>query len=97
MHTIYTLNVYGVYMTTARIELKPYPNKVINVVKAKYELKDKSQAINKFFELYGSNEVEEEVSDEYVKKILDIENRHFKKYGYRTTSFKQLEKEIEGE
>ena len=84
-------------MVDARVELKPYSNKVVNVVKAKYELADKSEALNKFIELYGENEVEKEVSEEYIKKILEIEERHFKKYGFKNTTFEQLEKELEGD
>lgn len=62
------------------------------VVKAKYELKDKSEALNKFVEAYGENEVEKEVKDSYIKKILKIEEEHFKKYGYRKMSDKELDK-----
>ena len=84
-------------MVDARVHLSKYANRVLTVVKAKYDLNDKSQALNKFIEDYGENEVEPEVKEEYVKKILKIENNHFKKYGYRHTSLKDLRKEIEGE
>lgn len=82
-------------MTIARVELKPYSNKVLNVIKAKYDLNDKSEALNKFIELYGDSEVEQEATDEYVKKILQIEEKHFKKYGFRTTTIEKMRKEIE--
>ena len=84
-------------MTDARVVLKSYSNQVLGVVKAKYALKDKSEALNKFIELYGSNEVEPEVKESYVKKLLEIENRHFKKYGFRHTSVDELRKEVEGD
>ncbi|MFH1663789.1 MAG: antitoxin [archaeon] len=79
-------------MVDARVSLNSYTNKVLAVVKAKYELKDKSEALNKFVEAYGENEVEKEVKDSYIKKILKIEEEHFKKYGYRKMSDKELDK-----
>lgn len=84
-------------MVDARVSLSKYSNRVLAVVKAKYDLKDKSRAINKFIETYGENELEREVKDSYVKKLLEIEEEHFKKYGYRHTSLKDLKKEVEGE
>ncbi|HQT45132.1 MAG TPA: DUF2683 family protein, partial [Candidatus Micrarchaeota archaeon] len=40
-------------MVFAQIELNDYTNRVLNVLKAKFGLKDKSEAINKFAEIYG--------------------------------------------
>lgn len=84
-------------MVDARVSLDKYSNQVLMVVKAKYDLKDKSQALNKFIALYGENELEHKVKDSYIKKLLDIENAHFKKYGYKHQSIDDLRKEIEGE
>ena len=84
-------------MVDARVHLSKYANRVLTVVKAKYDLNDKSQALNKFVEDYGENELEPEVREDYIKKILKIEKDHFRKYGYRRTSLKDLRKEIEGE
>ncbi len=64
---------------SARIELDEYSNRVISTVKAKYGLKDKSEAIKKFVELYGDEIVEKEASDEYIKKVIDISKNHLKK------------------
>ena len=83
-------------MVDARVHLSKYANRVLTVVKAKYDLNDKSQALNKFVEDYGENELEPEVREDYIKKILKIEKDHFRKYGYRRTSLKDLRKEIEG-
>ncbi|PJA19907.1 MAG: hypothetical protein COX63_01190, partial [Candidatus Diapherotrites archaeon CG_4_10_14_0_2_um_filter_31_5] len=76
-------------MVDARVSLNHYSNKVLAVVKAKYELKDKSEALNKFIDAYGENEVEKEVKESYIKKILKIEKDHIKKYGYRHTSIQE--------
>ena len=83
-------------MVDARVSLSEYSNRVIAVVKAKHALNDKSQALNKFIEDYGPNELEPEVKESYVKKLLEIEESHFKKYGPRHTSLKDLRKETEG-
>ncbi len=79
-------------MIDARVKLKPYTNRVLSVVKAKYELKDKSDALNRFVEMYGVQEVEPEVKESYVKKILAIVEEHHKKYGYRKMSDAELDK-----
>ena len=74
-------------MVDARVSLNEYTNRVLMVVKAKYGLKDKSQALNKFAELYGEEEVEREVKPSYLKKLDRIEARYHKKYpnGHRMT------------
>ena len=78
-------------LISARVELDGYTNKVLAVLKAKYGLRDKSEAIKKFAELYGDEIVEKDAKEEYVKKILKIEKDHFKKYGYRKMNDKELD------
>jgi hypothetical protein len=80
---------------SARVALNEYTNKVLGVLKAKYNLKDKSEAINKFIEIYGEDIVENEASDEYLKKIIDITNKHMKTYGKRKMTLTELDKIIE--
>ena len=76
---------------SARIELNGYANKVLAVLKAKYGLKDKSEAINKFAELYGNELVEKEANEEYIKKMIEGVNEHLKKYKDRRMTFKELD------
>lgn len=76
----------------ARLELEEHTNKVLNVVKAKFGLKDKSDALNKFVEIYGDEIVERDANDQYIKKLLEIEERHIKKYGYKKMSISELDK-----
>ena len=77
---------------SARIELNEYANKVINMVKIKFGLKDKSEALNKFIELYGEDVVENEASEEYAKKVIEIANNHLKKYSHRKMTLQELNK-----
>ncbi len=89
----YTYQIHKVVqMVFARLKLNEYSNKVLNVIKAKFDLKDKSEALNKFAELYGDEVVEKEASDEYIKKIIEIDERHMKKYGDKNMSLKELDK-----
>ena len=89
---MYASQVYmEVKMVTARLELAEHTNKVLNVVKAKFGLRDKSEALNKFMDMYGDEFVEKDASEEYIKKILEIDKRHAKKYGYRKMSLRELD------
>lgn len=78
------------------LQIDDYTNRVLGVIKAKYGFRDKSQALVYFAKTYGKDYAEPEVKDEYVKEILDIENKHIKKYGLRKQTFSSLRKEIDG-
>lgn len=82
-------------MVDARVQLKEYSNRVIAVVKAKYGLRDKSEALNRFIETYGPEEVEPEVKDSYMRKLDRIE-RNLRKGDYKRQTVQELRKEIEG-
>ncbi len=73
------------------VKVKDYTNRVLGVVKEKYGLKDKGEALDKFAEIFGDDYIEKEASDEYMKKFLKIEEEHFKKYGYKKMSDKELD------
>ena len=77
---------------SARVELGEYANRVLGIIKIKYGLKDKSEALNKFIELYGNDILEREVTEEYTKKVITISNNHFKKYGSKKMSLQELDK-----
>jgi len=77
---------------SARVELGDYANRVLGIIKIKYGLKDKSEALNKFIELYGNDILEKEVPEEYIKKVIDISRNHFKKHGYKKMSLQELNK-----
>ncbi len=79
-------------MVYARITISEYANQVLNVIKAKFNLHDKSEAANKFIELFGDEFVEKEANDKYVKKVIAMSNRHFKKYGQRKLTSQELDK-----
>jgi uncharacterized coiled-coil DUF342 family protein len=79
-------------MTSMSIKVNDYTSKVLGVIKEKFGLKDKAQALDKFADMYGEEFVEKEVKDEVVKEMIrDCEN-HIKKYGHRKMSIKELNK-----
>ena len=78
-------------MTSARVDISEYANKVLAVIKARFGLKDKSEAINKFIELYGDEIVEKQANEEYVKKVMDIANAHLEKYKNKKMSLQELD------
>jgi len=59
-------------MVQAMININEKVNRVLNIVKAKYGLKDKSEAINLVVEEYGQDILELELRPEYKKKLLGI-------------------------
>jgi len=59
------------------INIDERTNRTLNIVKAKYGLKDKSEAINIVVEEYKENFLEPELRPEYKKKINGIvKGRH---------------------
>jgi len=79
-------------MVQAMIKIKDRTNRVLNIVKAKYGLNDKSSAIDLVVSTYEENILEPELRPEFVKKIKKIEKKgKFKEYG----SVSELKKKIE--
>jgi len=60
-------------MPKAMIQISEKANRILNIVKAKYTLKDKSQAINKMAEEFAEVLLEPQLRPEYVKKLRRIE------------------------
>ncbi len=79
-------------MVQAIISISDHANMVLNVVKAKYGLRDKSEAINMMAEQYEENVLEPQLRPEYVEKIKEIERKGvFHNY----SSLKELRQRIE--
>jgi hypothetical protein len=60
-------------MPKAMVQISDKANRILNILKAKYALKDKSQAINKMAEEFGEVLLEPQLRPEYVKKLKKIE------------------------
>jgi len=80
-------------MVKAIINIDENTNRVLNIIKAKYGLKDKSQAIDRMAGEYYNELLEPELRPEYIEKLQKIKQqkgKHFK-------SVKELKKYIENE
>lgn len=68
------------YMVQAMINIDEKANRVLNIVKAQYGLKDKSEAINFVVDEYEENFMEPEIRPEYLEKLKKIRNGKYKKF-----------------
>jgi valyl-tRNA synthetase len=62
-------------MVQALVEIDENTNRVLNVVKAKYGLKDKGEAIQIVVEKYIEEENEPDLKPEFIEKIKQIEKQ----------------------
>jgi hypothetical protein len=59
-------------MVKAIINIKENTNRILNILKAKYGLKDKSQAIDIMAKEYEQEILEPELRPEYIEKAKEI-------------------------
>lgn len=79
-------------MVHAMVDIEEHTNRILNIVKAKYGLRTKSQAIDLIVEEYEKGFLEPQLRPEYVEKIRKIEKTgKFKTYN----SLDALKAEIE--
>lgn len=60
-------------MPKAMVQISDKANRILNIIKAKYGLKDKSQAINRIAEDFSETLLEPRLRPEYLKKLRKIE------------------------
>ena len=75
-----------------RANIDEYTSRVLGVIKEKYGLKDKGEALNKFAEMYGEDFVEKEVKEEFITEVMDSISEHNKKHKGRKMTLKELDK-----
>lgn len=59
-------------MVKAMIDIDKHTNQVLNIVKAQYGLKDKSEAIEKVVDIFEEEVMEPELRPNYIEKIKKI-------------------------
>lgn len=79
-------------MVQAIINISKNANQILNIVKAKHNLKDKSEAIELVTMEYGGDILEPELRPEYIEKIKRIEKEG---YGETFKSIEELRRKIE--
>jgi hypothetical protein len=83
-------------IVTMNLKANNYTSRVLGVVKEKYGLNDKGEALNKFVEMFGDEFVDREVKEDVIKDVIASCNYHIKKNGFKTRTIKDLRKSIEG-
>jgi len=79
-------------MISARVELDDYANRVLGIIKIKFGLKDKSEALNKFIEIYGDEIMEKDATEEYAKKVISIVKKHSERYNNKKMTLQELDR-----
>ncbi|MBI4095231.1 MAG: DUF2683 family protein [DPANN group archaeon] len=74
------------------LHVSEYASRVLGVVKEKFGLRDKSEAMDKFAEMFGDEFIDKEAKDEYIKKIIEIEKKHIAKYGQKKMTLAELDR-----
>ena len=78
-------------MVQAMIEIPEEANHILNIIKARYNLKTKSEAIAKIVIECGANIIEPELRPEYLEKLQRLE----KEKGISFKNIAELRKIIE--
>ena len=68
-------------MVKAIVEIEDRANKVLNILKAQYDLKDKSEAINEMAKQYQEIILDSGVRPEYIKKLRRIQHEPILRIG----------------
>ncbi|MBI4044075.1 MAG: DUF2683 family protein [Candidatus Diapherotrites archaeon] len=79
-------------MVQAMVEIPEKANQILNIVKAKHNLKTKSEAISLVVMEYGSNMLESQLKPEYLQKLSKLE----KEKGVPFKNIRELRKLVEG-
>jgi hypothetical protein len=75
------------------LQIEGYTNRVLGVIKEKFGLKDKGEALDKFTDMFGEEFVEKEVREDIVNDVIKGCEEHIKKHGFKAMSereFKEL-------
>jgi len=78
-------------MVQAMVNLGEHEDRLLTIVRGKFGLKNKSDAVNFVIYQYGEELLEPELKPEYKKELLKIDQGKFKKF----TSIQDLRREIE--
>ena len=79
-------------MVQSIIDINENEDRILNIVKAKFGLKNKSQAVALIAKIYADSFLEPELRPEYIKKLKRIEKEG---YGKTFKSIQELRRTIE--
>jgi len=78
-------------MVQAIVNLGEHEDRLLTIVKGKFGLKNKSEAVNFVIDKYGEELLEPELRPEYKEELLKIDKGKFRRF----VSIDDLRKEIE--
>jgi hypothetical protein len=78
-------------MPEIRLEIDDYTARVLDVVKGKFGLKNRSEALNRFAIEKGSEYIERKPSEMVLREIDAEYSSHIKKHGLRSMSKEKLD------
>ena len=82
-------------MTAAIVNLTEENNRILNVIKAHFDLRNKSDAMNFVVEKFAKEEkLEPELRPEYVRKLKRIMKQKSRVYPSLDAMFKEFEKGV---
>ncbi|MFH1750191.1 MAG: hypothetical protein ABH863_00780 [Candidatus Micrarchaeota archaeon] len=73
------------------LKVSEYTARVLGVIKEKYGLRNKDEALDRFAEMYGEEFVEPEVREEVIRDVLRSVDQHVKKYGLKPMTMRELD------
>lgn len=78
-------------MIEARLKLDKYTSQVLDVVKGKHGLKNRSEALKKLVEEHGENYVKKEPNEMLIKELNEKYDEHIKKHGFKSMDESELD------
>jgi hypothetical protein len=67
-------------VTEVRFKLDDYSIRVLDIVKGKFGLKNRNEALIKFIEEFGGKYLDKDVSDEVIVHFNNVLREHYEKY-----------------
>jgi len=81
-------------MTSAIVNLTEDNNRLLNIIKAHFDLRNKSDAINFVVEKFAKEGLEPELRPEYVRNLKRIMKEKGKVYSSAEAMFEEFEKDV---
>lgn len=81
-------------MTSAVVNLTESNSRFLNLIKAHFDIRNKSDAINFVVERFAKTELERELRPEYVRKLDRIRKQKGKSFASAEEMFKEIEKDV---
>ena len=78
-------------MAQARLDLDPYTVRVLDVVKGKFGLKNRNEALKKFVEEHGAGYAEIRIDEQVLRELDHLVADHKKKHNLRKMNEKQID------